>query len=181
MTGAVAAPDLRTLIADYLATRRALGFKLEAAEHLLLAFADHLDGSSTDDSAGDGAGLVTIEQALRFGTANAGSSRRSHALRLSAIRLFARWAQLLDPQIQVPPARLLAARATRPRSGGIRIFTVWSACGRLRRPDASLAGRRAIVGDWSPMQDRLLDRPGYALRRVARRRSTSQPESRWSR
>ena len=102
------------LIADYLATRRALGFKLEGAEHLLFAFADHLDGSSTDDSAGGGAELVTIEQALRFATANAGSSTRSHALRLSAIRLFTRWAQLLDPQIQVPPARLLAARATRP-------------------------------------------------------------------
>ena len=111
MTGArTAAPDLRTLIADYLATRRALGFKLEGVERLLLAFADHLDGSSPD---GD-AGLLTVEQALRFATANTGASARSHALRLSAIRLFARWAQLLDPQIDVPPTRLLPVRATRP-------------------------------------------------------------------
>lgn len=111
MTGArTAAPDLRTLIADYLATRRALGFKLEGVERLLLAFADHLDGSSP----GADAGLLTVEQALRFATANTGASARSHALRLSAIRLFARWAQLLDPQIDVPPTRLLPVRATRP-------------------------------------------------------------------
>lgn len=106
------APDLRMLIGDYLATRRALGFKLEGDGRLLLAFADHLNRC-----AGDGAATgaqVTVEQSLRFATASPQASARSHALRLSAIRLFARWAQLLDPRIEVPPARLLPARATRP-------------------------------------------------------------------
>ena len=107
MTGApVGAPDLRALIGDYLAMRRALGFKLEGTGQLLFAFADHLDRC--------GAQTITVEHALRFATASADSSARSHALRLSAIRLFTRWAALLDPTIEVPPPRLLPARATRP-------------------------------------------------------------------
>ena len=105
MTGD-SAPELRTLISDYLAMRRALGFKLEGNGRVLAAFADYLDRCD--------AHVVTVEHAVRFATATAESSARSHALRLSAIRLFACWAQLLDPRIEVPPARLLPARATRP-------------------------------------------------------------------
>lgn len=106
MTGTPAgAPDLRTLIGDYLAMRRALGFKLEGAGRLLFAFADYLDSC--------GAQSITVEHALRFATASTASSARSQALRLSAIRLFTRWAQLLDPTIEVPSPRLLPARATR--------------------------------------------------------------------
>lgn len=111
------APDLRALIGDYLATRRALGFKLDGDGRLLLAFADHLDGfvAAAGGAAGAATGEhVTVEQALRFATASPQASGRSHALRLSAIRLFSRWAQLMDPRIEVPPARLLPARATRP-------------------------------------------------------------------
>jgi len=109
MTGKPAgAPDLRTLISDYLAMRRALGFKLEGTGRLLFAFADHLDRC--------GAQTVTVEHALRFATASASAaaSARSQALRLSAIRLFTRWAQLLDPTIEVPSPRLLPARESRP-------------------------------------------------------------------
>jgi hypothetical protein len=90
MTGdPTGAPALRTLIADYLATRRALGFKLEGAGQVLFAFADHLDRSGNSDDQRDGAATgehVTVEQALRFATTSAGPSARSHALRLSAIR-----------------------------------------------------------------------------------------------
>lgn len=124
MTGdPTGAPGLRTLIADYLATRRALGFTLQGAGRVLFAFADHLDRSTAGDDQRDGTatreGLatgehVTVEQALRFATASPTASTRSHALRLSAIGLFARWAQLLDPRIEVPQARLLPARASRP-------------------------------------------------------------------
>ena len=107
MTGKPAgAPDLRTLISDYLAMRRALGFKLEGTGRLLFAFADHLDRC--------GAQTITVKHALRFATASAAASARSQALRLSAIRLFTRWAQLLDPTIEVPSPRLLPARASRP-------------------------------------------------------------------
>lgn len=104
--GSRVAPDLRTLIGDYLVMRRALGFKLEGTGRILFAFADYLDSS--------GGQAVTVEHALRFATASAACSARSQALRLSAIRLFTRWAQLLDPTIEVPPSRLLPARPSRP-------------------------------------------------------------------
>ena len=56
---------------------------------------------------------MTVAQALAFATAPVGASRRWQALRLSAIRCFARWARTVDPTIEVPPTRLLPARPTR--------------------------------------------------------------------
>ena len=96
---------LRDLMVDYLRVRRALGFKLENPEKLLFAFAAYLQEQ--------GATTVSVEHALAFATAPEGASPRWQALRLSAIRRFARWAHVLDPSVQVPPARLLPARSTR--------------------------------------------------------------------
>jgi integrase/recombinase XerD len=98
-------PPLRDLVADYLRVRRALGFKLEYTERLLFAFVEYLHDQ--------GAATVTVEHAVAFATAPAAASARWQALRLSAIRLFARWAHLMDPSVEVPPARLLPARVTR--------------------------------------------------------------------
>jgi integrase/recombinase XerD len=72
---------------------------------LLFAFADYLEDHAADS--------VSVGHAVAFATAAEAASPRWQALRLSAIRLFARWAHLLDPSVQVPPARLLPARATR--------------------------------------------------------------------
>lgn len=93
------------LVADYLTLRRSLGYKLDGAETLLLGFAAYL---RDHDAQG-----VTVEHAVGFATAPVGASPRWHALRLSAIRCFARWARCQDPDIEVPPARLLPARPTR--------------------------------------------------------------------
>jgi integrase/recombinase XerD len=98
-------PALRELVADYLRMRRALGFKLEGTERLLFAFVDYLHDQ--------GASSVSVEHAVAFATSPEGASPRWQALRLSAIRRFTRWARLLDPSVQVPPARLLPARPTR--------------------------------------------------------------------
>lgn len=92
---------LTTLLSDYLRVRRALGFKLEGTEILLTQFLAYLHEHVAD--------TITIEHALRFATAPAGASSRWHALRLSAIRCFTRWAAASDPRIQVPPRRLLTA------------------------------------------------------------------------
>ena len=92
---------LTTLLSDYLRVRRALGFKLEGTEILLSQFLAYLHEHVAD--------TITIEHALRFATAPAGASSRWHALRLSAIRCFTRWAAASDPRIQVPPRRLLTA------------------------------------------------------------------------
>ena len=97
---------LEQMVADYLLVRRSLGFKLDDAEYILTRFVDHVQ-------AADGPQTVTVAQALAFATAPVGASRRWQALRLSAIRCFARWARTVDPTIEVPPSRLLPARPTR--------------------------------------------------------------------
>lgn len=96
---------LAELLDDYLRVRRALGYKLAGTEVLLTQFLAYLDQQDAE--------TITIEHALAFATAPAGVSPRWHALRLSAIRCFARWAATSDPRVQVPPARLLPARPTR--------------------------------------------------------------------
>lgn len=96
---------LTRLLGDYLRVRRALGYKLEYTEVLLRQFLTYLDARDAD--------TITIEHALGFATAPDGASPRWQALRLSAIRCFARWAVASDPRVQVPPPRLLTARPTR--------------------------------------------------------------------
>lgn len=97
--------QLRTMVVDYLRVRRSLGYKLVGTEHLLFAFVDYLEVHD--------APTITVEHAVRFATAPPNVSPRWHSLRLSAIRCFTRWAHTLDPDIQIPPARLLPARVTR--------------------------------------------------------------------
>lgn len=96
---------LQELVADYLTVRRSLGYKLDDAEYILDRFVVYLHDH---DARG-----VTVAHALGFATAPAGASPRWQALRLSAVRCFARWAHCQDPNIEVPPARLLPARPTR--------------------------------------------------------------------
>jgi len=96
---------LRGLVTDYLRVRRSLGYKLEYTERLLFGFVDYLSAV--------GAPAATVEHAVGFAMAPPGASPRWQALRLSAVRCFARWAHLLDPTIQVPSPRLLPARVTR--------------------------------------------------------------------
>lgn len=96
---------LRGLVTDYLRVRRSLGYKLEYTERLLFGFVDYLSAV--------GAPAATVEHAVGFAMAPPGASPRWQALRLSAVRCFARWAHLQDPNIQVPSPRLLPARVTR--------------------------------------------------------------------
>jgi integrase len=96
---------LAEMVSDYLRVRRSLGFTLAGTEYLLTGYLAYLDDLGTD--------AVTIDNAVGYATAPQGASPRWQALRLSAVRGFARWARTLDPAIQVPPARLLPARPTR--------------------------------------------------------------------
>jgi site-specific recombinase XerD len=103
--GCAVSARLRQLVGDYLRIRRALGYQLQGTERLLFGFVDYLQERGSD--------IVSIEHALGFATAPVGASPRWQALRLSAVRCFARWAHTLDPQIQIPPARLMPARVSR--------------------------------------------------------------------
>jgi integrase len=86
-------------LAEYLAVRRAMGFKMERHEKLLGQFARFLEEN--------GENVVTIENALAWATLPAGARPRWHALRLSAVRGFAAWLNAADPAHQVPPRRLI--------------------------------------------------------------------------
>lgn len=92
-------------VACYLATRRALGFRLAGTGQLLEQFAAFAEAAGAD--------TVTIELALQWATLPAGRSRAWQAQRLSAVRGFARWLQATDPQAQLPPAGLLPGRTRR--------------------------------------------------------------------
>ena len=79
---------LRGLVTDYLRVRRSLGYKLEYTERLLFGFVDYLSAV--------GAPAATVEHAVGFAMAPPGASPRWQALRLSAVRCFARgWTEEL--------------------------------------------------------------------------------------
>ena len=97
---------LEQMVADYRLVRRSLGYKLDHAEYIVTRFVDYVQTVDSSQA-------VTVANAVAFATAPPGASRRWQALRLSAIRGFARWAQTIDSTIEVPPMRLLPARPTR--------------------------------------------------------------------
>jgi len=132
--------DLQELVADYLRVRRSLGYKLDDAEYILGRFMAYLNDH---DAAG-----VTVEHALGFAMAPSGASPRWQALRLSAVRCFARWAHCVDPDIEVPPARLLPARPTRVAPyiyTADEIQALLDAAG-LLRPELRAATFRTLIG-----------------------------------
>lgn len=144
MTTPASAPTmtarLRGLVSDYLRVRRSLGYKLEYTERLLFAFVDYLHAV--------GAPAATVEHAVGFATAPPGASPRWQALRLSAVRCFARWAHLQDPSIQVPSSRLLPARVTRAAPyiySEVEIAALLEASGQLRPQIRAVTFRTLIA------------------------------------
>jgi integrase/recombinase XerD len=106
MAGGCVMSPLRQPLADYLQIRRALGYKLERAEKLLVQYLDYLDAV--------GAETVTLENAVAWATLpTAGKTGHWWAYRLSAVRGFARYLHALDDKHEVPPADLLPNRTHR--------------------------------------------------------------------
>jgi len=96
---------IRQAIGDYLAVRRALGYKLEDHGWLLASFASFLEAA--------GARTVTTRLALDWATLPQDALPSWHAARLRVVRGFAQHLQALDPATEVPPAGLLAGRNRR--------------------------------------------------------------------
>lgn len=94
--------ELRQSLADYLAVRRALGFKLRRAGRLLEDFVTFTEQAGTD--------IVTIDLALRWATLPECAQPVWLALRLGMVRGFALYMHSVDPRSEVPPPDLLAAR-----------------------------------------------------------------------
>jgi integrase len=95
---------LRQALADYLAVRRALGYKLAYAEKLLGQFVSHLENG--------GAGTVTTAEAVTWAVLPGGSPWW-HAQRLSMARGFAAHLHATDPAAEIPPPLLIPARTPR--------------------------------------------------------------------
>ena len=93
---------LSVALAEYLAVRRALGFKLSTEEPLLEQFVGFCE--QADES------RVTSELALAWVSAPAKASPGRLEVRLTAVRGFASWLQAGDPATEVPPLGWLPPR-----------------------------------------------------------------------
>jgi integrase/recombinase XerD len=92
---------LRQAAEEYLAMRRALGFKLTAQGRQLMSFIEFCEAR--------GAGHVTTGLALDWATQTSRGSRDEvyHSRRLMVVRIFARHLAALDPATEVPPEDML--------------------------------------------------------------------------
>jgi integrase len=95
---------LRESLAEYLAVRRAMGYRLERTESLLGQFLDYLDAN--------GVNRITVENAVAWATLP-GGGEHWHYMRLGAVRGFARYLHEVDPRVEVPAADLLPDRPRR--------------------------------------------------------------------
>lgn len=95
---------LRQSVAEYLAVRRALGYKLEQTERSLGQFLDYLDANGSD--------RITVKDAVAWATLP-GRGHHWHAMRLGAVRGFARYLHEVDPRVEVPAADLLPDKSGR--------------------------------------------------------------------
>jgi integrase len=98
--------DYRTAVADYVTTRRAMGYKFGYPGQMLEQFAAYLNAA--------GAEHLTIDHALSWATQPRGTRHSWWAIRLTMVRGFARYLRALDPATEIPPAGLI--RAQKPRA-----------------------------------------------------------------
>ncbi|MEW6470704.1 MAG: tyrosine-type recombinase/integrase [Actinomycetota bacterium] len=93
-------------VEDYLRLRRALGYKLERAGHLLPKLVDYLEAA--------GSSTLTTELAISFARLPANARPTHWAARLTVVRGFARYLQTVEPATEVPPVAVFPARRHRP-------------------------------------------------------------------
>lgn len=96
---------LRQHVADYLAMRRALGFRLQRAGALLTQFVAFAEEEGTD--------VIKVQLALAWARLPRGASPTWVARRLQVVRPFARHLAVIDPANEVIPIDLCAVRVTR--------------------------------------------------------------------
>jgi integrase/recombinase XerD len=136
---------LRDALADYLALRRALGYRLDRPEKLLDQFLNYLEATHQE--------VVTLQNALDWAQLPVNGASNWWGYRLSTVRGFATYLHALDPAHEVPAAQLLPQRPQRA--------TPYV----LRRRGRSADGRRDIAEHAVAA-----DRGGHADRAVGRHR-----------
>lgn len=93
---------LADAVANYLAARRALGFKLERNEWLLGDLVGRLDSTGTT--------VLHVDDMVAWATAPANADPYWWASRLSVARGFARWWSAFEPATEVPGPDVLPTR-----------------------------------------------------------------------
>lgn len=132
--------DFPSAVADYLATRRAMGYKLAHQGQMLGQFAAYLDGV--------GAEHLTIAHAVSWAKQPQGAAPVWWAVRLGTVRGFARFLSALDPATEVPPAGLLpepSHRAVPHIYSDEDIAGLLQAAGRLR-PEHRADTYQTLIG-----------------------------------
>ena len=97
---------LRDMLQDYLATRRALGFKLHTDGTGLLSFVAFMEQSHAD--------YISTDLALAWAKQPTSVRPNRWAQRMSYVRGFARYCHAIDPRTEVPPLGLLPFVHQRP-------------------------------------------------------------------
>jgi len=132
---------LRRHLADYLAIRRAVGFRLARPELLLNDFIDFLDDRNID--------VVTNRSSIAWASLPPlNISSRWHAQRLSVVRVFARYLHLIDPVHEIPPPNVFPTpnqRATPFLYSGAEVEALMFAARGFANP-LRAASMEAVIG-----------------------------------
>jgi integrase len=131
---------LRARAEEYLAMRRALGFKLEIWGPRLMSFVRFCEDRE--------AATVTTDLAVEWATSTASDHEAYQARRLDVVRIFARHLQALDPAAEVPPEDVLDRRQCRvqPYLYSPQEVTALMAAARTLRPAFRAVTWRTLVG-----------------------------------
>lgn len=97
--------EMRKALEEYLAVRRALGFKLRLAGRLLHGFVEFAER--------EGASFISRKLALRWATQPADAKPTWWSNRLGMVRRFAEYLSTTDPRTEIPPQELLPYRYRR--------------------------------------------------------------------
>jgi integrase len=139
--------SLHVALADYLALRRALGYRLARPEKLLNQFLDHLEHTGQPER-------ITLGAALDWAQLPTNGNSNWWAYRLSAVRGFATYLHSLDPTHEVPPPELLPQRPRRATPylySDAEVEALLTAAATLRSPIrratmATLVGLLTVTG-----------------------------------
>jgi len=131
---------LRARAEEYLAMRRALGFKLTSHGSRLMSFVGFCEDR--------GATTVTTDLAVEWATSTPSDHEAYQARRLDIVRIFARHLQPLDPATEVPPEDVLDRRQWRipPYLYSPQEVTALMAAARTLRPAFRALTWRTLIG-----------------------------------
>ena len=138
VAGEPAMSPLEIALGDYLAVRRAFGYRLQDVERHLVRFVSHLDANGID--------TVTVAVAVGWATSTATASTAKD--RVSAIRGFTRYLQALDPAHEVLPRGVVPGRVTRavPHLYSEDDITALMAAARSLQPASWAATVETVIG-----------------------------------